>query len=89
VPTPTNEGSTVECVRCHRTAAAARGVSWGGELGAEIRAKICNDCWTEWQAAEVMVINELRLNFMDPEAQSTLIGQMREFFELGDGPAGA
>jgi len=27
-----------------------------------------------------MVINELRLNFMDPAAQTTLNRQMREFF---------
>ncbi len=79
----------VDCVRCQRTAAAAQGVSWGGHLGAEIRAKICNDCWAEWQNAEVMVINELRLNFMDPEAQSTLIGHLREFLQLGDAPSGA
>jgi Fe-S cluster biosynthesis and repair protein YggX len=31
---------------------------------------------------EVMVINELRLNFMDPEAQETLDRHMREFFGL-------
>ncbi len=37
------------------------------------------DCWAEWQRAEVMVINELRLNFMDPAAQETLTRQLREF----------
>ncbi|MEE8523345.1 MAG: Fe(2+)-trafficking protein [Thermoanaerobaculia bacterium] len=87
--TPTNEDSTVECVRCNRTAATAQGVSWGGALGDEIRSKICNDCWTEWQDAEVMVINELKLNFMDPDAQSTLIAQLREFLQLGDAPSAA
>lgn len=88
MPIPTNEDSTIECVRCQRTAAAARGVSWGGALGDEIRSRICNDCWAEWQAAEVMVINELKLNFMDPEAQTTLIAQMRDFLQLGDAPSG-
>jgi Fe-S cluster biosynthesis and repair protein YggX len=87
--TPTHEDGTVDCVRCRRTAAAARGVTWGGALGAEIRAKVCNDCWIEWLDAEVKVINELRLNFMDPDAQSTLAGHLREFLELGDAPAGA
>ena len=32
---------------------------------------------------EVMVINELRLNFIDPASQEILHSKMREFFELG------
>ncbi len=34
------------------------------------------------QNAEVMVINELRLNFMDPDAQEILIRHLREFLKL-------
>lgn len=75
----------VECVRCGRTAPPAENVSYGGALGEEIRAKVCKECWAEWQNAEVMVINELRLNFMDPGAQDTLIGHLREFLALDGG----
>jgi Fe-S cluster biosynthesis and repair protein YggX len=50
-----------------------------GQHGQEIREKACADCWAAWQAMEVMVINELRLNFMDPGAQETLNKHMREF----------
>jgi Fe-S cluster biosynthesis and repair protein YggX len=50
-----------------------------GALGAEIQEKICADCWAEWQKMEVMVINELRLNFMDPASQITLNQHMRQF----------
>lgn len=75
--------TTVDCVRCGRTAPAATGITYGGALGREIAAKVCADCWHEWQGAEVMVINELRLNFMDPQALDTLIEQMREFLALG------
>ena len=67
---------------------AAEGVTWGGRLGEEIRSKVCNDCWSEWQGAEVMVINELRLNFMDPDAQDVLIKHLREFLSLGDQAGG-
>ena len=70
------------CVRCARPKTDPQNVAWGGALGDEIRAKICDACWQEWQNAEVMVINELRLNFMDPEAQKTLITHMREFLKL-------
>jgi Fe-S cluster biosynthesis and repair protein YggX len=35
-----------------------------------------------------MVINELRLNFMDPTAQATLDQQMRQFLVMEGGEAG-
>ena len=77
----------IDCVRCGKQAPAAAQVSWGGALGEQIRAQICQDCWTEWQNAEVMVINELRLNFMDPKSQEVLIQHMKDFLSLGDGSA--
>ncbi len=56
------------------------------EQAAEIRAKVCSDCWEEWQKGEVVVINELRLNFMDPQAQEILNRHMREFLYLDGKP---
>ena len=53
----------------------------------QIRAGVCADCWAEWQEAEVMVINELRLNFMDPKSQDVLAQQLREFLMLDGGAA--
>ena len=83
--------TTVTCSRCLREAPAIEsGVFYTPALEGEVRAKICVDCWNEWQRAEVMVINELKLNFMDPQALPALIGQMREFFALdreGSAPA--
>ena len=87
----------VECARCGKTAAPPQSVPYGGELGEEIRAKVCAACWEEWLAAEVMVINELRLNFMDPKSQDVLTRHLREFLALDGGsgtkaswpPAGA
>ena len=75
----------VTCVRCGRTAQAIAGDPYPGELGEEIVAKVCAGCWAEWQHAEVMVINELRLNFMDPRSAEILAQHMREFLLL-DGP---
>ncbi|MGH9362981.1 MAG: Fe(2+)-trafficking protein, partial [Thermoanaerobaculia bacterium] len=59
-----------------------------GPLGRELGERVCADCWGEWQRVEVMVINELRLNFMDPDAQSVLDQQIRQFFFL-DAPPGS
>ncbi len=83
-----NSASRVDCVRCGRQAPGATRVFYGGALGEEIRAKTCADCWAEWQANEVMVINELRLNFMDPKSQDVLAEQLREFLMLDPAPNG-
>jgi Fe-S cluster biosynthesis and repair protein YggX len=72
--------AAVHCVRCGRTEAPALArMPVPGKFGQEIREKVCADCWADWQRVEVMVINELRLNFMDPGAQQTLNQHMREF----------
>lgn len=75
-----------KCARCSRQAPAATGVFYGGELGEQIRTRVCEDCWAEWQEAEVKVINELKLNFMDPKSQEILAQQLRDFLML-DGAA--
>jgi Fe-S cluster biosynthesis and repair protein YggX len=75
----------IECARCGRTAAPPADVPYGGELGEEIRSRTCAACWDEWLAAEVMVINELRLNFMDPKSQDVLTRHLREFLALDAG----
>ena len=77
--------ATVQCTRCGRPEAPALARQpLPGPRGAEIRATICADCWNEWQKMEVMVINELRLNFMDPAAQETLTRHMRDFLFPGE-----
>ena len=78
--------ATVHCVRCGREdAPALTRQPFPGKLGVEIRERICADCWNEWLKMETMVINELRLNFMDPSSQETLTRHMREFLFAGGG----
>jgi len=62
-------------------------VPYPGELGVEIREKVCGQCWAEWQQTEVIVINELRLDFMDPSSQDILVQHMREFLGLDGEPS--
>lgn len=76
----------INCVRCRRQRSAVPNVPYAGELGAEIRDKICTECWTEWQQAEVMMINELRLDFMNPRSLDILIQHLREFLGLDSAP---
>ena len=75
------------CVRCRRDdVARLEAAPIPGPLGEEVRTKICNDCWNEWLQAEIMVINEFRLNFMEPRANEILVRHLREFLAL-DQPA--
>ncbi len=79
---------TIPCGRCGRDPAPPIiGITYPGPLGERIRRQVCADCWREWQHAEVMLINELRLNFMDPAAQEILEQHMREFLCLPGEPA--
>ncbi len=75
------------CTRCgNAEASALPRAPMPGPMGKEIQQRVCEDCWAAWRNMEVMVINELRLNFMDLQAQPTLEAQMRRFFlwESGD-----
>ena len=81
--------ATVTCARCGRQAPAlARRPSLPPALAERVLASVCADCWSEWEKNEVMVINELRLNFMDPRSAETLHQKMCEFLGLVEPPAG-
>jgi Fe-S cluster biosynthesis and repair protein YggX len=81
--------ATVTCSRCGREAEALqKRPPLPGPFADEVLAKVCADCWLEWEKNEVMVINELRLNFMDPRSAEVLHQKLREFLRL-DGPASA
>jgi Fe-S cluster biosynthesis and repair protein YggX len=70
------------CSRCAARPAGLPRLPFGGALGQEIARRICPDCWAEWQRTEVMVINELKLNFMEPSAQEILAAHMKQFLGL-------
>jgi Fe-S cluster biosynthesis and repair protein YggX len=79
---PEGHPDWVFCSKLEKWAPPAQRVSWGGKLGETIRANVSEEAWQEWLKMEVMVINELRLNFMDPKSQDILIAQMRQFLAL-------
>jgi Fe-S cluster biosynthesis and repair protein YggX len=60
-------------------------VAFMGPRKDRILAGICSACWKEWEAAEIKVLNEYRLNFMDPQHREVLKKACADF--LGLGPA--
>ncbi|WP_250654959.1 oxidative damage protection protein [Alkalimarinus coralli] len=51
-----------------------------GQKGAYIYENISKKAWTEWQSKQTMLINEKRLNMMDPASRAYLAEQMENFF---------
>jgi Fe-S cluster biosynthesis and repair protein YggX len=70
------------CTRCLEHLEALERAPMPGPLGARIKRQVCARCWQEWTEMEVRVINELRLNFMDPQAQEVLERHLRDFLAL-------
>lgn len=76
--------ATITCARCQRSAepAPANRVPFPAAVKASILASICAACWKEWEGMEVKVINEYRLNFMEPEHRAMLQRSCLDFLGL-------
>ncbi len=74
--------SDIQCKRCGKTGPPSQNVAYGGKIGEEIKTTICNDCWSEWMAQSIKIINELRLNMRDQYSREMLGRHMKEFLNL-------
>jgi Fe-S cluster biosynthesis and repair protein YggX len=72
----------VTCTRCGRTAEGLPFPPYPDELGGRIQSRVCAACWREYMSRQTMVINEYRLDLMDPRAQEILTRDMIEFLNL-------
>lgn len=50
-----------------------------GELGKKIHAEISNKAWQAWLGHQTILINEYRLNLMEPKAKEFLQQEMHKF----------
>ena len=78
--------TTLSCARCGLSAEGLPVPPYPDELGRRIHESVCAACWRECLERQKMVINEYRLDLMDPRAQEILTRDMLEF--LGLEPAG-
>ena len=72
----------ITCSRCGGTSEPLPQPPLPTALGHEIQARSCPACWKEWLGVQVMLINEYRLNLIDPQARATLEAQLRAFLNL-------
>jgi Fe-S cluster biosynthesis and repair protein YggX len=72
------------CSRCGREGEPPnpRRIGFSGGVKEQILKGICEPCWQEWEAVEIKVINEYRLNFMEPEHRLVLKRACVDFLKL-------
>ena len=74
----------VNCVVLKREAEGLTRQPWPGELGKRVFENVSKEAWQRWLEHQTMLINEYRLNALDPNARSFLSGEMEKFF-FGEG----
>jgi Fe-S cluster biosynthesis and repair protein YggX len=75
----------ITCTRCGQqseTTAPAHRVPFTGPSKERVASGICGPCWKEWEGMEVKVINEYRLNFLDPQHREMLKKACLDFLKL-------
>lgn len=74
---------TVFCERLKKESEGLDFQLYPGELGKRIFDNISKEAWAQWQSKQTMLINEKKLNMMDPEHRKLLEEEMVKFLFEG------
>ena len=74
----------VHCVKFGKDLPGLDRVPWRGELGKRVYENVSKDAWKLWIEHSKMIMNEYRLNPLDPQSQKIMEEQMEQFF-FGEG----
>ena len=77
---------TVFCQRRNKEAEGLDFQLYPGELGEKIFNNISKEAWAEWQKKQTMLINEHKMNMMNPDDRAFLEKTMVEFLFEGKEP---
>ena len=75
---------TVFCQKLQIDAPGLPFQTWPGDLGKRIFENISQQAWDQWINHQTMLINEYRLNPMDPKAKEMIVDEMEKFL-FGEG----
>ena len=70
----------VKCVKLGKEAEGLDYPTYPGELGKRIFENVSKEAWQTWLGHQTMLMNEYRLNPLDPKARKLLEGEMEKFF---------
>jgi Fe-S cluster biosynthesis and repair protein YggX len=74
----------VHCVKFDKELPGLDRVPWRGELGKRVYENVSKDAWKLWIEHSKMIMNEYRLNPLDPNSQKIMEEQLEQFF-FGEG----
>jgi Fe-S cluster biosynthesis and repair protein YggX len=74
----------VKCVKLGKEAEGLDYPTYPGELGKRIWESVSKEAWKLWLAHQTMLMNEYRINPMDPKARKMIEGEMEKYF-FGEG----
>jgi Fe-S cluster biosynthesis and repair protein YggX len=87
VPSQQPAGQNVRMVMCVKFGREMPGldrIPWKGEIGKRIYENVSKEAWKLWLEHSKMIMNEYRLNPLDPGSQKIMEDQMEMFF-FGEG----
>lgn len=71
---------TVHCIKLNQEAPGLARPPIPGPLGQRIFENVSEEAWQQWVQYQTMLINENRLNLMDPQARKYLSAQLENHF---------
>ncbi|HWF39458.1 MAG TPA: oxidative damage protection protein [Candidatus Acidoferrales bacterium] len=74
----------VKCVKFGREMPGLERIPWKGEIGKRIYDNVSKEAWKLWVEHSKMLMNEYRLNPLDPNSLKIMEEQMEQFF-FGEG----
>lgn len=75
---------TVNCVKLGREAEGLEFPPYPGEMGKRLWENVSKEAWQMWLGHQTMLINEYRINPLDPKARKFVEGEMEKYF-FGEG----
>jgi Fe-S cluster biosynthesis and repair protein YggX len=74
----------VNCVKIGKTLPGLERAPWTGPLGQRVFENVSKEAWKLWLEHSKMIMNEYRLNPLDPQSHKIMEEQMEQFF-FGEG----
>src|SRR6204780_1429593 len=74
----------VKCVKFGREMPGLDRVPWKGDIGKRVYDNVSKEAWKLWVEHSKMLMNEYRLNPLDPNSLKIMEDQMEQFF-FGEG----
>lgn len=81
---------TIHCTKLNKETEGLDFAPYPGELGKKIYQQISKEAWQLWLGRQTMLINEYRLNMLDPNSRRFLAEEMEKFLfgQGSDAPPG-